>query len=540
MIANEAFPSDVPGVRLQDALTVMAPERRQRLVGRELLGALQLLRGASAASDVSVIEQLLDFERIVGAPDLLLSLLDCLPSHKLNELTNRLGVDPRSEEAAGDRTLGRAIAAFFGKELDFEVRSPTQPDLVKATTEYALFPHQRDVALKAIDALQDRRVPKPAALLHMPTGSGKTRTASHIVCRHLTANQRGVVVWYANTRELLEQSAAELEVAWSHLGDRDIDIVRFWGSGGTVPRDLKDGIVVAGLQKMWALIERDPSSLNSLTNQVSLVVVDEAHISLAETYRGCINFVRRKPGAAVLGLTATPGRTWNEPAVDAALVEMYGGNKITLEVVGYPDPVEYLMSSGYLARPVFELIDVYGDPAEATFDSDLSNVDEDYTSEIVSQVAESAAYLNGVTLAVHRLIDEGHRRVIVFAASVHQAEQIASLLRATQLGAETVTGKTPAARRAGVIQRFKAPGNKPRALVNYGVLTTGFDAPATSAAVIARPTRSLVLYSQMVGRSIRGPKAGGNAEAKVLTVVDPELPGFGSVAAAFKNWEDVW
>ena len=77
-------------------------------------------------------------------------------------------------------------------------------------------------------------------------------------------------------------------------------------------------------------------------------------------------------------------------------------------------------------------------------------------------------------------------------------------------------------------------------VVNYGVLTTGFDAPATSAAVIARPTRSLVLYSQMVGRATRGTRAGGNDEAEIVTVVDPHLPGFGSVADAFKNWEDVW
>jgi superfamily II DNA or RNA helicase len=77
-------------------------------------------------------------------------------------------------------------------------------------------------------------------------------------------------------------------------------------------------------------------------------------------------------------------------------------------------------------------------------------------------------------------------------------------------------------------------------LCNYGVLTTGFDAPAASAAVIARPTMSLVLYSQMVGRVIRGPKAGGTATCEIVTVTDPGLPGFGDVAEAFTNWEDVW
>lgn len=77
-------------------------------------------------------------------------------------------------------------------------------------------------------------------------------------------------------------------------------------------------------------------------------------------------------------------------------------------------------------------------------------------------------------------------------------------------------------------------------LCNFGVLTTGFDAPNTSAAIIARPTKSLVLYSQMVGRATRGTKAGGNETCEISTIVDTKLPGFGDMAEAFTNWEDVW
>jgi len=94
--------------------------------------------------------------------------------------------------------------------------------------------------------------------------------------------------------------------------------------------------------------------------------------------------------------------------------------------------------------------------------------------------------------------------------------------------------------REAAIRRYKGNAPHPIVMCNFGVLTTGFDAPGTSAAVIARPTRSLVLYSQMVGRATRGPKARGNATAEIVTVVDPHLPGFGDVAEAFKNWEDVW
>ena len=91
-----------------------------------------------------------------------------------------------------------------------------------------------------------------------------------------------------------------------------------------------------------------------------------------------------------------------------------------------------------------------------------------------------------------------------------------------------------------IIAAFKAASDEPRVIVNYGVLTTGFDAPQTSAAVIARPTKSLVLFSQMVGRATRGERAGGNKRAEVATVVDTRLPGFCNMADAFDNWEDVW
>jgi len=87
---------------------------------------------------------------------------------------------------------------------------------------------------------------------------------------------------------------------------------------------------------------------------------------------------------------------------------------------------------------------------------------------------------------------------------------------------------------------FKQSGGEPMVLCNYGVLTTGFDAPLTSAAIIARPTKSLVLYSQMVGRVIRGPRVGGTPRAEIWTVIDTSLPGFDSLTGAFNNWEDVW
>ena len=103
-----------------------------------------------------------------------------------------------------------------------------------------------------------------------------------------------------------------------------------------------------------------------------------------------------------------------------------------------------------------------------------------------------------------------------------------------------MTYETGPLERNRIITRFRSTSHEPQVLCNYGVLTAGFDAPATSAAVIARPTTSLILYSQMVGRVIRGPRMGGTEACEVVTVVDRDLPGFGSVAESFMNWQDVW
>ena len=76
-------------------------------------------------------------------------------------------------------------------------------------------------------------------------------------------------------------------------------------------------------------------------------------------------------------------------------------------------------------------------------------------------------------------------------------------------------------------------------LVNYGVLTTGFDAPNTNAVVITRPTTSLVLYSQMIGRGIRGPKMGGTKECIIVDIED-NIINLPSEQTAFNYFNSHW
>jgi superfamily II DNA or RNA helicase len=268
--------------------------------------------------------------------------------------------------------------------------------------------------------------------------------------------------------------------------------------------------------------------------------MDEAHEAIAPSYRLVLDsFVMQHPSIGLLGLTATPGRTWSNVESDRELAEYFGLRKVGLHVEGYDSPVEYLIAEQYLARPVFRSL-FYEGRIEIT-DADRTRIATEFDiPRVVLERLATHEQRNLVILSAIESLRREHKRILVFASSIQHSRLLASVLRVRGFDAYSVDGTTPGGERASILAKFKEAGDTPRVLCNFGVLTTGFDAPRTSAVVIARPTQSLVLYSQMIGRAIRGPKAGGNASAEVVTIVDTELPGFGSIVQAFHNWEDVW
>lgn len=102
-----------------------------------------------------------------------------------------------------------------------------------------------------------------------------------------------------------------------------------------------------------------------------------------------------------------------------------------------------------------------------------------------------------------------------------------------------IDGKSENQSRALVIEDFKH--KKIQVLCNYGVLTTGFDAPQTDVVCISRPTNSIVLYGQMVGRGLRGPALGGTEECKVINVKDNivGLPDYLGIYDFFREYWEV-
>jgi len=431
----------------------------------------------------------------------------------------------------------RALFDFFELSVPSKEERDELPSTESTSSAYPLFPHQRQAAREIKQLLQHE--PR-RALLHMPTGSGKTRTAMNIIADHLRASEPTTVIWLAYSEELCEQAVDEFQKAWQYLGDREVKIHRYWGSYELDPDAVHDGLVVAGLSKLYTTLKKSLKFIGTIGSRSSLVVMDEAHQAVAQTYRLTLDaLVLPFPQTALLGLTATPGRTWSDIAADEELSDFFARRKVTLRIPDYDNPVDYLVSEGYLAKANYRTL-LHESGLNLT-PADLRFVEQelDLPQRILNQLAEDEQRNLRIILEVETLTKR-HRRILVFAINVEHSRLLASVLQARGYNAASISGNTPPAERDRLICSFKNAEPETKILCNFGVLTTGFDAPQTSAAVIARPTKSLVLYSQMVGRAIRGIRAGGNETAEIVTVVDTQLPGFGAVAEAFTNWEDIW
>lgn len=403
---------------------------------------------------------------------------------------------------------------------------------------YSLFKHQRK-AVRNVKMLLNQQPYK--VLLHMPTGSGKTRTAMNVIADHLREREPTIVTWLAASEELCEQAVGEFQKAWHQLGNRSIEIYRYWGTHKIDIKEVKDGFFVAGLPKMVQRIRHDGGIdfISRLANLTSLIIMDEAHQAIAPTYQTILevlfNIGEKKE---LLGLSATPGRTWNDIQADAKLADFFSRRKVKLEIEGYANPIDYLTDQEYLARVNYRSL-FYENGRISPQDLNKITESMDIPSQVLNQLGQDEQRNLKIIYEAENMIKR-HKRIIIFAPSVDSSNLLASVLLARGHLAYSLTGNTNSIRRKKIIESYKDHEIQPKILCNYGILTTGFDAPETSAAIIARPTFSLVLYSQMIGRAIRGSKVGGNAEAEIVTLVDQDLPGFNTVANSFINWEDVW
>jgi len=401
------------------------------------------------------------------------------------------------------------------------------------TPLYELFDHQRKPALNVMKVF---RSGASSCVLHLPTGGGKTRTSMVFICRWLIENPGTCVVWLAASEELLDQASTEFERAWSNLGDRTIRVERVWGSARLPNRDLADTFLVGGLKKLVSILDGNPEKLIPLSQKVSLIVFDEAHQAIAPTYKDLVGFLRSRNGAVpLLGLTATPGRTVKNEEEDEKLAEFFSYRKVEIDAPGFKSPVDFLVAEGYLAKANF--IDVKFE--SKSYDKNSCDPGEDFSKSTLDIIGDDNKR-NVELIKAAIALSSRHKRVLLFAPSVKSACHISMVLSAAGIDSYSLDGSTDELSRRMMIDKFRGNLPDPQVLCNFGVLTTGFDAPRTSCVIIGRPTNSVVLYSQMVGRALRGSKVGGNPEADVVTVVDTALKGFGNVADGFNFWDKKW
>ncbi len=344
----------------------------------------------------------------------------------------------------------------------------------------SLRPYQSE-AIDRVLAARDRGVKRQLGVAS--TGLGKTVVFASLA-RHL--NLPTLIL--AHRDELIEQAVDKLRVWWPGV---DVGVVKAarqeWGAQ----------VVVASVQSLHA------RRLQSLSpSRFRLVIVDEVHHARSESYERILDHFECGPnnhpdhGPLLLGVTATPDRGDGK-----------GLDRVCEEIVFNYD-ILWGIRSGYLSdlRGVQVLI----------ADLDLSKVKVSHGDYNEGQLGEAMEEANAPEHVVAAWLQHASdRRTLVFMPTVSLAVETAEEFQASGIAAGWVSGALPLDQRRDVLRRFAT--GEIQVLVNCMVATEGYDNPAVDCVVVARPTKSRALYTQMVGRGTR--LFPGKKDALILDVV---------------------
>lgn len=535
--------------KLSNALVNIPPYRLKEIAGERLIETAITLdeNAGSLRNIIKLIQDLYDPKKLLVNLQYRQYIIESLRIEDAEILARKFafveGTSPFAYlvNLRNTKTIRQVFFDYFDiQELEIQEDVPSEfPSLTIVAPEYALYDYQNKAVEKSLEILS--RAKNNNLLIHMPTGSGKTRTAMHLISRVLNHRQGKVVVWLAHSEELCEQAAEEFEKSWKSLGNRDIKLGRYFDKGDIELQNFDEGIIIAGLNKLYKRSLSEQSSFLQLQRNVTLVVFDEAHQATADTYNHLVNLLTI--GGSVVnfvGLSATPGRSTLAPEQTEDLANLFNRNKVTLEIENFTNPIDYLIFMGYLAKPTYKYFNFKSEEMYVT-DALATRLEQgrDFDKKTLLALGVDINR-NLIIFEMIRDLAKRHSKIIIFCASVEHAHLIASILKIRGYDAAAVTSDSSVEHRRSTIASFKN-NNKGslNIIVNYGILTTGFDAPKASAAIIARPTQSVMLYSQMVGRVLRGPLSKGTDTCEVLTIVD-EIQGFRSIYEGFSYWDDFW
>jgi len=325
----------------------------------------------------------------------------------------------------------------------------------------SLRPYQRE-ALQAINDFSEKGINKQLVVL--PTGSGKTVIFSHLP--QFKQNSLPMLV-LAHRAELLYQ--AKEKISWSNP-ELDIQIEQADNVAGYCD------VVVASVPTLGrAESER---ILKYPKDYFKSIVIDEAHHAAAPTYRRILDYFN---APFVLGVTATPQRSDNTRLTDV------------FDEIVYYKTIQDLIEDGYLCSLVGYRIKT---------NTDISGVatnEGDYVASQLEDAIDTPERNAHIVAAYNSLVPES--KAIVFCAGVKHANNLATSFASSQINTEVILGATDSDARRDILARFRS--GETRVLINVGVLTEGFDEPTVETIILARPTRSTLLYTQIVGRGTR-------------------------------------
>lgn len=437
---------------------------------------------------------------------------------------------------------GTAPALRFVTDLKFPdsfagARVPAPPEREEAHGPVdfpALHPYQDEVARRFVDFLSE---PLPSrSMLSLPTGAGKTRVAAEAVIRWIrdSGMPDGPILWIAQTTELCEQAVQSWRFVWEQVGPPESLVLdRLWTSNSSSPVTRRPHLVVATDAKLAKCLGSDEYEW---LRMASLVIVDEAHTATSKEYTRIfelLGLTRSKTHRNLVGLTATPFR--NTAELSNRLAGRFGNQRLDEGVLG-DNPVLRLQELGVLSRVEHRELpgarlelnrSELADAAKMGIDGVLPKSAE---RRLAADESRNAALLNEIEKM------PADWPVLVFATSVDHARVLAAKLSDRGIRSVAIDSATPLPDRRRRIEEFR--NKRVRVITNYGVLSQGFDAPATRAVVIARPVYSANIYQQMVGRGLRGIKNGGKDECLILDVKD-NITNFDN-KLAFNEFEYLW
>jgi superfamily II DNA or RNA helicase len=352
----------------------------------------------------------------------------------------------------------------------------------------------------------------------MPTGSGKTRTAMEIVADSFNRNKDNCLIfWLVYSEELCEQAVECFVDVWKHVGNKNVKLVRAWGRNSlSINENDNFTFVVGGFQKLFNQLMKTPDFLDRLKDKTFLIVVDEAHRVMAPTYKAVTDSLFGM-NCRLIGLTATPGRGVRNEEENQRLSEYFNEEKLSIETPKDKTVFSYLRSIGVMAHANFQPL--ISSPKYSLSSKDLKYLEDnfDLPPSFVKKLGEDETrnfeILNELIIKL-----KTHQKALFFGCSVEHSKFICSMLNYLGINAAHVDGATNRGARQTILNEFK--NGELQIICNFGILSTGFDAPKTDLVFIARPTQSIVLYSQMIGRGLRGKEVGGTENCTVVTVRD--------------------